>query len=47
MYTPCLHTSRIARGCGLVLHDLGVPAWTLVWLPEVATRSTLDPLFLY
>ena len=34
----CLHALEVAWGRGFVAHDLGVPARTLVRLPEVATR---------
>ena len=34
----CLHALEVAWGRGFVAHDLGVPVWTLVRLPEVATR---------
>ena len=34
----CLHALEAAWGRGFVAHDLGVPARTLVRLPEVATR---------
>ena len=34
----CLHALEVAWGRGFVAHDLGVPAQTLVRLPEVATR---------
>ena len=34
----CLHALEVAWGRGFVADDLGVPARTLVRLPEVATR---------
>ena len=34
----CLRALEVAWGRGFVAHDLGVPARTLVRLPEVATR---------
>ena len=34
----CLHALEVAWGRGFVAHDLGVPARTLVRLPEVATH---------